>query len=129
MKYGRDTGLYRWFRQQVLERDKHTCQICGRKDNLHVHHLFPVSKHKKYIYVVKFGIVICRFCHRITYRREEAFIDLFLKIINKKQLSKTDKTLFDMILKQKKPRLFKGGIKMACKTSKKTKKPTPKGKC
>ena len=44
----------------------------------------------------------------------------------KKQLNKKDQTLLQMLLKQKKPKLFKGGIKMACKPTKKKKQ--PKGK-
>lgn len=30
-------------RQQVLERDGHKCQACGATEDLHVHHIIPVS--------------------------------------------------------------------------------------
>jgi len=30
-------------RQEVLERDNHECQACGETENLHVHHITPVS--------------------------------------------------------------------------------------
>jgi len=28
-------------RRQILDRDKHRCQVCGRADQLHVHHIIP----------------------------------------------------------------------------------------
>lgn len=30
-------------REEVLERDNHECQACGRGDELHVHHIIPIS--------------------------------------------------------------------------------------
>lgn len=125
-KNKRGTKEYKDFRLKVLKRDNYTCQACGRKNSLHVHHLYPISRYPKYIYNTETAICICRFCHRVTLRREETFIELFIKIINKKQLNKKDQTLLQMLLKQKKPKLFKGGIKMACKPTKKKKQ--PKGK-
>lgn len=30
-------------REEVLTRDNHKCQACGREENLHVHHIIPIS--------------------------------------------------------------------------------------
>jgi len=30
-------------RQEVLERDDHECQACGKPEDLHVHHIHPIS--------------------------------------------------------------------------------------
>lgn len=45
--YTKPTGAYpdNWseIRQEVLERDEYRCGNCGSTDNLHVHHIVPLS--------------------------------------------------------------------------------------
>ena len=50
------------FRAKVLWRDKYSCQKCGSKDNLHVHHIRPKSNGGTNI--VNNGISLCEDCHK-----------------------------------------------------------------
>lgn len=52
-------------REQILERDDYTCQVCGSEQNLHVHHLIPVYEFEE-ISDAHFSenlIVLCNKCH------------------------------------------------------------------
>jgi hypothetical protein len=53
------TSEWKAIRKEVLERDNYTCQECGSKSNLHVHHI-------KYLYHSKAPedcITLCYKCH------------------------------------------------------------------
>ena len=58
-------------KRQVLERDNYTCQICGSKDNLHIHH----RDGKSYVKVHRDAnnnpenlITLCATCHSRYHR-------------------------------------------------------------
>jgi 5-methylcytosine-specific restriction endonuclease McrA len=59
--YGKHTGNWNCVRRQALERDGHTCVLCGSPDKLGVHHKIP------YRYVMEHRlenlITLCRSCH------------------------------------------------------------------
>jgi hypothetical protein len=58
---------YNEFKQEVLKRDKHTCQRCGRKDRqLEVHHIKAKSIYPELTLVVSNGITLCDICHSIV---------------------------------------------------------------
>jgi hypothetical protein len=44
-----------------LARDNHRCRICGNSENLHVHHVFPVSYSSNH--TIQNLITLCRSCH------------------------------------------------------------------
>lgn len=70
---------WKHIRKEVLERDKHTCRLCGGAKATHVHHIVPrkiVKEHNK-----NNLISLCRPCHELTYQREEEFIHVFLGIL------------------------------------------------
>jgi len=48
----------------VLERDDYTCQKCGSQENLHAHHIIPVSKDKSRSLDINNGITLCKECHK-----------------------------------------------------------------
>lgn len=54
---------YDKFRKSVLERDNYTCQVCGSKENLEVHHKKPYAKYIKLRTTVSNGITLCEKCH------------------------------------------------------------------
>ena len=54
----RITG-WRWIRKKVKERDKYTCQMCGRKNFLHIHHKDGNRLNNKLINLITY----CRSCH------------------------------------------------------------------
>lgn len=57
---------YRNFRRLVLERDSYTCQVCGSKNNLEVHHIKSFEKYKKLRFDINNGLTLCNICHRKT---------------------------------------------------------------
>jgi group II intron reverse transcriptase/maturase len=48
-------------RRQILERDRYTCQHCGGKDNLEVHHIQP--RHKRGTDNPSNLVTVCEHCH------------------------------------------------------------------
>lgn len=53
------------WREKVLERDNHKCQICKRTEGkLDVHHIIP-KQFKEFKYDVKNGIVLCFRHHKM----------------------------------------------------------------
>jgi hypothetical protein len=53
----------RW-RNQVLERDDHTCQDCGAKPEVpHAHHIKSKSEHPELKTDVDNGVTLCEDCH------------------------------------------------------------------
>ncbi len=64
-----DPQAYNRLREAVLERDGWRCQLCGRRRDLHVHHIKPRSK---------LGddcasnlIVVCARCHSSLHEGKE----------------------------------------------------------
>ena len=74
--YGVDPEEFNIWRHSVYQRDNHTCQICGDSGCMvHAHHIIPQRANKDLILDVENGITLCRKCHRLTYHREELFVD------------------------------------------------------
>lgn len=46
----------------VMFRAAHKCEVCGREDNLHCHHIVPMAQGGKD--KVGNGVVLCAGCHR-----------------------------------------------------------------
>ena len=67
----RNSSRWKVWRKEVFERDKHMCQKCGEKENLHPHHLIPVVQCIKadmidLIFDVGNGVTLCKNCHLRT---------------------------------------------------------------
>lgn len=60
---------YEKFRKSVLKRDNYTCQLCGAKENLEVHHKKPYAKYTKLRTTVSNGITLCKKCHYKVHNR------------------------------------------------------------
>lgn len=52
---------WREHRRQILERDRYTCQHCGDKDNLEVHHIQP--RHERGTDNPSNLVTLCENCH------------------------------------------------------------------
>lgn len=74
------------WRKYVLERDQHKCQLCNSKNGLHVHHIKKYADYENLQTDVNNGITLCEECHRKTYRKEEKFETIFIRIILNKIL-------------------------------------------
>lgn len=57
----------RTWRKEVLERDSHTCQICGNIDLLRVHHIENFATNEDLRIDIDNGITMCAFCHDCGY--------------------------------------------------------------
>lgn len=52
----------------VKERDRHTCQKCGRNDvRVDAHHIIPWRERLDLAYVLANGLTLCRRCHQQTH--------------------------------------------------------------
>ncbi len=79
----RDWRLVWWeVREEALERDNYTCQVCGfhaktwrEAEKLHVHHIVPVHKGGKCL-DLKNLITLCHKCHKQTFKNGYAGIPL-----------------------------------------------------
>ena len=60
---GRTRSELRQWRERVLARDGHRCRICGRTDDVEVHHLLPYLKYPDLRAVDDNGVVLCTWCH------------------------------------------------------------------
>lgn len=73
---------YNAWRQKVLKRDNYTCQECGSKENLHVHHK------KQYIDNIFLrdkttnGITLCKNCHDLAHPWNKKPIKCILRKAN-----------------------------------------------
>ena len=66
----RRSAEYRRFVESILERDHHTCKICGEEEKeLHVHHLLPYASYKELRMDPGNVITICKDCHGMIHGR------------------------------------------------------------
>lgn len=72
VKKARDNYSFGGNRKKALERDDYTCQHCGTKDDLHVHHIDGkgVTTEKEFRNNSLSNLItLCRSCHRIEHGR------------------------------------------------------------
>lgn len=60
----RNSSEYFMFCKNVLNRDAYTCQCCGSKNNIQVHHLDGYDWCKEKRTEVENGITLCEICHK-----------------------------------------------------------------
>lgn len=51
-------------RNAILNRDNHTCLLCGSKENLHVHHTRYIKGNKAWEYPNAVLVTLCSDCHK-----------------------------------------------------------------
>ena len=54
---------YNLWRDSVFSRDHYICRICGKKGEVHAHHIIGVVENIDLIYDVNNGITLCTSCH------------------------------------------------------------------
>lgn len=67
-------------RKKALERDNYTCQLCGSKQNLEVHHIIPFNDFKSYEKANELNnlVTLCKSCHG---KIEHRFAPLFPVVV------------------------------------------------
>ena len=79
-----DYAYIKW-RNNVLNRDNYTCQLCGKtKDEtiLNVHHIERYVDNEELRSDVSNGITLCYECHKKVFNREEEFEEYFKQLIS-----------------------------------------------
>ena len=79
-----DYAYIKW-RNNVLNRDNYTCQLCGKtKDEtiLNVHHIERYADNEELRTDVSNGITLCYECHKKVFNREEEFEEYFKQLIS-----------------------------------------------
>ena len=67
----RESSPYKMWRTRVFERDKYTCQHCGKVGGeLNAHHVKPFSVYPELRFDVDNGITLCRKCHIELHKTE-----------------------------------------------------------
>lgn len=66
----RRTYEYTVFRRNVLNRDKHKCQMCGAGVLLAVHHIKSFSANESLRTDIENGITLCKLCHIAVHKGE-----------------------------------------------------------
>jgi 5-methylcytosine-specific restriction endonuclease McrA len=59
----RSRSEYKTWRKRVLDRDLHTCKICGSKKNPVAHHIIEAQDSPDLRYDIDNGITLCKKCH------------------------------------------------------------------
>ena len=73
MKPKYESASRRKFRHDLLERDGHVCQHCGRpleSSTLSIHHIKPRATHPELIYDADNCISLCKCCHVKLHRAQ-----------------------------------------------------------
>lgn len=70
-KKGRNEKGYGLFIKRVLERDNYTCQNCGSKEHLNVHHIKSYANFPDLRTTVSNGITLCESCHKRKHKKEK----------------------------------------------------------
>jgi 5-methylcytosine-specific restriction endonuclease McrA len=71
---GRVSYEYRKWRNEVVARDNHTCQNCGSKEKLHVHHIYRYADYEDLRADIDNGITLCQRCHHEAHKKDEEIV-------------------------------------------------------
>jgi 5-methylcytosine-specific restriction endonuclease McrA len=71
-EYSKQLETKEWYskRFEILERDRNTCQQCGCKKNLHVHHKWYEKGRMAWEYENDALITLCKPCHEKVHGRK-----------------------------------------------------------
>jgi 5-methylcytosine-specific restriction endonuclease McrA len=58
--------LFKKWRKDILEKNNHTCVLCGSKEKLETHHIIPICEDKSCAFELWNGVTLCRTCHQKT---------------------------------------------------------------
>ncbi len=84
---------YKAWRKSVLERDNFSCQMCGARSKLKIHHIRKYSDHVGLRYARDNGIVLCQTHHLKVTGKESMYVAMFIRKVaenNRKLKEKED---------------------------------------
>lgn len=68
---------------KVFERDNGCCRLCGKSQNLCLHHIIYRSKSKALIDVPSNCIMLCMECHLLVHSNKRKYQPILLEIVKK----------------------------------------------
>lgn len=77
---------YKEWRNLVYQRDGYRCKMPGCKSNsrkIAAHHIYPKRNYPEKQFDLSNGITLCKKCHEKTYGREEQFIEILVRVVQK----------------------------------------------
>lgn len=77
------SNRYKEWRRSIFGRDDSTCQLCGIRDSLEVHHIKKYSEYPELRFDICNGITFCKECHSSMKGKEELFEEKCFQIISK----------------------------------------------
>lgn len=107
-KFNRNSKAWKDIRVKALIRDKYRCKICNANTKIDVHHIIPVSVKEELALDITNLICLCQFHHRKLRYKELVFSSLFKKLIRNELLDKLDRTLLDVLIKDKRLKIYRG---------------------
>ena len=61
---GRNSGIYKDWKENVYKKDGYECQHCQAKEKLVAHHIIPWEEDESLRFEVSNGLTLCISCHR-----------------------------------------------------------------
>ena len=58
------------WRFRVLHESFNRCAICGSTENLHAHHIIPISHSQEHEFDPRNGIALCERCHHLVHYKD-----------------------------------------------------------
>lgn len=81
-----DSAEYKEWRKKVYARDSYRCQMPGcnsKTKSIAAHHIYPKRSFPEKQFDLNNGITLCKKCHERTYGKENEFIDVLVRIVQK----------------------------------------------
>lgn len=69
----RDNPDWYVFRNYILKRDNFKCRLCNNKNNLHIHHIIPISENINLMYDEDNCLTLCPKCHHKKHPNNNLF--------------------------------------------------------
>ncbi len=81
MTYQEKLNDPRWIARanEIKQRDNYTCQICGSKNNLHVHHILYQYDLDPWNYIDEALITLCSNCHKHEHECKDSINELIAR--------------------------------------------------
>jgi hypothetical protein len=77
---------YKEWRLKIYKRDQYRCRMpeCNSTSrDIAAHHIYPKKKYPEIQFDIQNGITLCKKCHEKTYGKEEQFIELLVRVVQK----------------------------------------------
>lgn len=77
---------YKEWRLKVYKRDQYRCKMPGcnsTSKDIAAHHIFPKKLYPEKQFDLENGITLCRKCHEKTYGKEEQYIGMLVRVVQK----------------------------------------------